>query len=263
MISPQELRRNARNRNIAIDLIEKDYVLGWILYGISKSSVSDKLAFKGGTALSKIYFPDVWRLSEDLDFTTLDKTEMPAFGEALLKEVPKIVNAASGIAVDLKKVPFTNPSYLQSKFKFAGPIGRGTAKIEVSREPFLGRIDRKQVPQRFDYPKFAVKVYAIDNILSEKMRAIIERGKIRDYYDVWRLLKTHKFDNQKVKKLFLQKCKSKSVVFTGMEQMFPDDIVKKLEPYLDTWLTRLSPEPLPPLETIIAELKTSLNGFLA
>lgn len=74
MISPRELRRPASARGIAIDLVEKDYVLGWLLYGISKSSISDRLAFKGGTALSKVYFPDVWRLSEDLDFTALDET---------------------------------------------------------------------------------------------------------------------------------------------------------------------------------------------
>jgi len=94
------------------------------------------------------------------------------------------------------------------------------------------------------------------------MRAIIERGKIRDYYDVRRLLRTRKFDKQGLKEMFLQKCKSKGVTFTGVEQMFPADIAKKLEPYLDTWLTRLSPEPLPELETILAELKVSLKNLL-
>ncbi|MEW6603112.1 MAG: nucleotidyl transferase AbiEii/AbiGii toxin family protein [Thermoproteota archaeon] len=63
-----------------MDLVEKDYVLGWILYGICSSSISDKLTFKGGTSLSKVYFPGRWRMSEDLDFTLLDDTEMPALG---------------------------------------------------------------------------------------------------------------------------------------------------------------------------------------
>lgn len=44
--------------------------------------------------------------------------------------------------------------------------------------------------------------------------------------------------------------------------MFPADIVKKLEPYLDTWLIRLNPEPLSELETILAELKVSLKDML-
>ena len=52
MIAAQELRRTARERRLALDLVEKDYVLGWILFGVSASSVSRSLAFKGGTALS-------------------------------------------------------------------------------------------------------------------------------------------------------------------------------------------------------------------
>lgn len=54
MISLPELRKISRERKLALDLIEKDYAIGWILFGISSSSLSDKLVFKGGTALSKV-----------------------------------------------------------------------------------------------------------------------------------------------------------------------------------------------------------------
>ena len=57
MISKQELRSEARKRKVSLDLIEKDYVLGWVLCAISLSGISSKVAFKGGTALSKVYFP--------------------------------------------------------------------------------------------------------------------------------------------------------------------------------------------------------------
>lgn len=261
MISPQELRRSARARGIALDLVEKDYVLGWLLYGISKSSVADRLAFKGGTALSKVYFPDVWRLSEDLDFTALDETTMPEFGEALMKEVPKILADSGRMTVELKRVPFTNRRYLQSKFKFAGPIGRGAIKIEVSKEPFPGKVVAKQVPQRFDYPRFSVRAYSLDNVAAEKFRALIERGKIRDYYDAWKLLKVAKLDRESVKELFLKKCDAKEIKFAGVDQFFPEGLSRKLEPYREVWLTRLSSEKLPPLEEMIAESKELMSEF--
>jgi len=38
-----------------------------------------------------------------------------------------------------------------------------------------------------DYPSFRVKTESIEEIFAEKLRAIIERTKCRDYYDVWRL----------------------------------------------------------------------------
>jgi hypothetical protein len=69
VISPQELRREARRRKLALHLIEKDYVLGWLLSAIYSSSVSSLISFKGGTDLSKVFFHGNWRLSEDLDFT--------------------------------------------------------------------------------------------------------------------------------------------------------------------------------------------------
>jgi len=46
-------------------MIEKDYVLGWVLFGLMWVP---ELVFKGGTVLAKVYFPRTWRLSEDLDF---------------------------------------------------------------------------------------------------------------------------------------------------------------------------------------------------
>ena len=65
MIDKSELLEKARERHLSLQMIEKDYVLGWLLFGVSKIP---GLVFKGGTALSKIYFPEIWRLSEDLDF---------------------------------------------------------------------------------------------------------------------------------------------------------------------------------------------------
>ncbi len=44
-----------------------------MLLAIANSPLRDRLAFKGGTALKKIYAPD-YRFSEDLDFTLLDDT---------------------------------------------------------------------------------------------------------------------------------------------------------------------------------------------
>lgn len=65
LIERRELLEQARLKHLNLQIIEKDYVLGWLLFGFSRF---DSLYFKGGTALSKVYFPQTWRLSEDLDF---------------------------------------------------------------------------------------------------------------------------------------------------------------------------------------------------
>ncbi len=263
MISRDELMRLAGKQKLNPSSLGKDYALGWLLFGISKSSVAGKLVFKGGTALSKIYFPEDWRLSEDLDFTVADaETDFESIMNALESEVPKIIQKENNMTVVLKDRPHTNVGYLQTRFQYAGPLGKDTAKIEISSEGIIGKVKIGTVPRIFDYPEFKVRVYSLEDILAEKMRSIIQRTRIRDYYDVWRLLKVRKFDNKKVKDLFLQKCSSKEVQFSGVDQFFPTGIVKTLEPYMQTGLTRLSREPLPPLQTIIEELKISLKNLL-
>jgi len=69
VISENRLRTLAREQDTGVGLMEKDYVNGWILQALFTSSFSDQMIFKGGTALSKVYFPERWRFSEDLDFT--------------------------------------------------------------------------------------------------------------------------------------------------------------------------------------------------
>lgn len=108
MIRHQELRKKATELKLGVDTIEKDYVLGWMLYGVATSSIADKLVFKGGTALSKAYFPNQWRLSEDLDFTPIDNTEWEEFVKPLDKEIPDIVKKDSHITIKLRTLPHTN-----------------------------------------------------------------------------------------------------------------------------------------------------------
>ena len=55
------------------DVIEKDYVLGWLLAAIaSEARLADSWVFKGGTCLRKCYY-ETYRFSEDLDFTVINR----------------------------------------------------------------------------------------------------------------------------------------------------------------------------------------------
>jgi len=54
---------------IGWEIIEQDYVLSWVLFGISNvERLKSSLILKGGTALKKCYFGS-YRFSQDLDFS--------------------------------------------------------------------------------------------------------------------------------------------------------------------------------------------------
>lgn len=72
MIDRRELLDTASKLSLNPHIIEKDYVLGWILAGIhAHPELTDKWVFKGGACLKKCFF-ETYRFSEDLDFTLRD-----------------------------------------------------------------------------------------------------------------------------------------------------------------------------------------------
>lgn len=264
MISLPELRRISRERKLALDLVEKDYAIGWILFGFSSSSLSGELIFKGGTALSKVYFPLGWRLSEDLDFTVPERSDLEDISSKLAKELPAAVEKGSGgLLLDFKDRPFTNPDYLQTRVQYTGLLGKNTVKIEVSKESFVGDTRKIRIPRAYDYPEFSILTYTLENILAEKMRSILERERIRDYYDVWKLMKVDGINRKRARHLFIKKCRAKGMAFHSVGQFFPEDIVETLESFLRIGLTRLSPERMPPLKQMIDEMRTGLAAMLA
>jgi hypothetical protein len=68
MISAAEVAKLAHRLGVGDRVIEKDYLLSWLLVAVAESDLRSGLAFKGGTALKRCYYPD-YRFSEDLDFT--------------------------------------------------------------------------------------------------------------------------------------------------------------------------------------------------
>ena len=70
-MKPLRLRLDDARKRLGLpwEVLERDYLLSWILAGITEvETLRDSLVFKGGTALKKCYFGD-YRFSEDLDFT--------------------------------------------------------------------------------------------------------------------------------------------------------------------------------------------------
>lgn len=254
MIDKRELLQKARERNLNLQIIEKDYVLGWLLFGFRGF---DKLAFKGGTSLAKIYFPHTWRLSEDLDFALQGNDFKTITGN--LDKIFAELRRESGIRFDLKS-QFANPEYLQLKIRYEAVIGKNWAKVDVTKEKVLAPVLNKSLNKIYsDYPDFTIRVESLEEIFAEKLRALLERKKSRDYYDAWRLC-SMEFQKNKVNALFKKKRKLMDIEFVETSQFFPKNIFDILQPYWERELGRLI-NPLPDLKNVLIELQRKI-GFL-
>lgn len=252
MIEKRELLAKARARRLPLAMVEKDYVLGWALFGLSQLR---ELVFKGGTALTKVYFPETWRLSEDLDFVSA-----PRQWDDLPGRIPDALTAAaerSGIDLQIRS-RHANPAYLKVKIQYSGPLGKNWLKIDVTPEPPIDRARLLPLSRSYsDYPAFKVRVESLEEIMAQKLRALVERKKVRDYYDVWRMCQLE-FDRERVAGLFERKLSVKGTAWRGLADVFPSDVADVLGGYWSKELGRLV-DPVPEMSVVLEELQGDLS----
>ena len=105
MIGRPEIVQRSLEWGLREDVVEKDYVLGWVLWGIGSDPVlGNGWVFKGGTCLKKCYV-ETYRFSEDLDFTVLPgapgtETEVAAALGPMLARIQE----ASGIDFGVREL---------------------------------------------------------------------------------------------------------------------------------------------------------------
>jgi predicted nucleotidyltransferase component of viral defense system len=201
MIRLIEIQEAARGWGLRPDIVEKDYVISWMLAGLSRHPrLQTEWVFKGGTALKKCYL-ETYRFSEDLDFTLVPEASQDAAEIAgWVRSVCEWISQASGIElppelVEFSAAPNTRGTVtLRGKVGYRGPLGHPrlpklrfdlTTDETLIRPPILRPVHHpySDAPQ----PPSRVRCYPLDEILAEKTRAMSDRGRPRDLYDVIRL----------------------------------------------------------------------------
>jgi len=264
MLSRAELQRLAKREKVALGILEKDYVLTEVLKALSQvATLQDAFVFKGGTALRKVYFSN-WRYSEDLDFTV--KHDMAK--EDLRKHLDiwyRQVEQASQIQLTTRMIHKPN-GYARVRTRFVGTLAYpGMIYMDLSfDEPLCLEPEYHNVlTSPFDDEQRKVLVYPLEELLAEKMRSLLERGKSRDYYDVWRLLKEYpsQFNLELLGKVLNKKLKHKGLDPQATSDFLPQDY-KSLKRY---WGEGLGQQisPLQPLEVVLEELQVMLDKLVA
>lgn len=202
------------------------------------------LAFKGGTALSKLYFPEVWRFSEDLDFTATEPLPDLAdnIGYALTD-----TESASGISFELTSVHEAGDpiEYVQIKVQYDAVLGqRNTTDLDITfNEPLAFPIQTHEHSYE-DIPTFTIPAYSMEEIFVEKLRSIYQRARARDYYDIYRLLQQESFENATIATALHHKAQAHEVDL-DLANGIPQDDIDAIQAYWDQALDRLVTKHIP------------------
>lgn len=258
MIKPAEIHKRAFKYRVRDTQIEKDYILTWILYGIaSHERMVKTLVFKGGTVLKKVYFPE-YRFSEDLDFTLLNDelTNEQLFSD--LEEVFEFVAEEANIALQLGEDAEHESGSINFYIIYTGPLGGSVGskqvKVDITRKDIL-EFEPVNRPVFIDYSdggEFNLLCYSLEEVVIEKMCALMGRTQPRDLYDLWHLFEYEKLDIKSVLPEFERKAKNK-----GHDPAnFATKVQSKLNAFKGRWNSSLANQikDLPDFDTVVWEL---------
>lgn len=167
--------------------VEQDLILSRIIAEIyNHEFLKEHLIFRGGTALNKLFFNPAFRYSEDVDMvqfkpgpigeimTTLRKTIDPWLGK------PKWSQSQGRVTLYYRFETETSP------------VKAMKIKIEINTREHGSELDILEIPFQVTNGWFAgdtvVKTYQLEELISTKLRALFQRRKGRDLFDLYQVL---------------------------------------------------------------------------
>lgn len=162
--------------------IEQDMVICRALVDIfSDSYLSNALAFRGGTAIHKIHFSPQVRYSEDIDLVQVEPGPVKPIAERL----GKVLSWLPRMTSEIRRFGF------RMKFRYESeiaPIEPMRLKVEVNTFEHFSVLGYAMVPFVMKSSWYtgdcAIKTYFLDELIGTKLRALYQRKKGRDLFDL-------------------------------------------------------------------------------
>lgn len=192
------LLKEQGGRRIPENILERDYCIAWFLVGLSRSTLRNKIVFKGGTALRRCHFSE-YRFSEDLDFTLLQLLSFEELKQEL-EPIYKEVKKASNITFRFSRPdPISHQNCYTFYLMYEGPLPVTSTPKEIKVDitikekvcyPPEELAVIKSCDEFTDLPEGEkILVYSLSEIATEKTVALLDRARTepRDLYDLWYL----------------------------------------------------------------------------
>ena len=260
MITYSHIQRLAAKQGLPEEIIEKDYLIELVLFYFAKDSFfKERLVFRGGTALKKVYFPD-YRFSEDLDFLVDDKENLREY-EQRIDKLLAVINSQFPFRLDKRSE--LNKDRLQFFILydiFTEIKAVKELKVDILSDSFIPSYQTIKILfgyQEFKKENLSLKTYRLEAVVSDKISRILDvDNEPRDIYDLWYLLKLE-LDGIRIKTELKKRY--------GYDAYLPNLLTELTkEAYRRNWRIRLEkqiPE-LPRYETITEELKSLIKTKL-
>lgn len=185
MIDSATLTAMARKNQTSRDNVVREYCQHLFLSLFYQQDETQKILFKGGTALRILWGSP--RFSEDLDFSSspFQASRIEALLRITLKEISR-----QGCGVDLQVSKQTSGGYL-GWIIFSWADNKIAIRVEISFRKKIGPTQREQSLIQNDFiPAYVIHHLSQAELLKEKFQATLSRSKPRDFFDLYFILRS-------------------------------------------------------------------------
>ncbi|MBU0743808.1 MAG: nucleotidyl transferase AbiEii/AbiGii toxin family protein [Gammaproteobacteria bacterium] len=203
-------------------MVEQDLIISRALVDLyNHPKIKGNLVFRGGTALNKLFLKPAARYSEDIDMVQIVPEPI---GESLTA-IRSVLDEWLGEP----KRKLTERSvkliyYYQTNDNLPAKL-----KIEINTTEHYHLFDYLELPFEVNSEWFAgktqIKTYQLDELMGSKLRALYQRRKGRDLFDLWFLLSKQMLDIDKVIKVFKAHGEYTSQIIT--KETFEKNMIEK------------------------------------
>jgi predicted nucleotidyltransferase component of viral defense system len=206
--------------------IEQDLILSRALIDMFRQpAVAEALAFRGGSALHKLFLTRAGRYSEDIDLVQVGQGPI---GPAL--------DSIRGVLDPWLGAPRRNQGAgrVTMLYRFettSKPVQKMRLKVEINTREHFAVFGFHRQSLAVENPWFSgnaqIRTYQIEELLGTKLRALYQRKKGRDCYDLWLALASLEIDDQKVVDCFRRYLEHETLSISRAE--FEKNLSAKLE----------------------------------
>lgn len=167
--------------------VEQDLILSRLIVEIANQEVlGDEFAMRGGTCLHKLHLPEPLRYSEDLDYVRSTRSGIKPHVDALRAIADEIGLEVAGVERRGDMV------HVIVDAEPTVPPGRIRVRIEVNIVETSPHRERTTVPYAVKSGwwtgEAAVPTFSVEELTGTKLRALYQRSKGRDLFDIWLVL---------------------------------------------------------------------------
>jgi len=181
--------------------IEQDLILSRLIVEIANNELlGDELTMRGGTCLHKLYLPTPLRYSEDLDYVRHTRSGIGPYMDALrtIATGAGLVEGGRTQVGQMVHMTFTADSTHGQR--------RIRVKIEMNireTESCFPRTSRPyQVLSRWWSGRAGINTFQLEELLGTKLRALYQRRKGRDLFDLWHFLTAASVTDERIIEAF-------------------------------------------------------------